>query len=138
MMVSFKTEKLLFEKFFSKFSFLKETDNQKIHLMTFMNHGKSSKPLSNLVFSFNLRSHAQSSVIYKFVSVSKIWWYYERHCVFFLKENIVNQKYVFQCYQGRKSLNMPWVENFWKANQNSSRIRLQERLYLIFCFLCRK
>lgn len=45
---------------------------------------------------------------------------------FFLKENIVNQKYVFQCYQGRKSLNMPRVENFWKANQNSSRIRFQE------------
>ena len=72
MVVSFETEKLLFEKFFNKFSFLKETDNQKIHLMTFMNHGKSGKPLSNLVFSFNLRSHAQTSVIYKFVSVSKI------------------------------------------------------------------
>lgn len=93
MMVSFETEKLLFEKFFNKFSFLKETDNQKIHLMTFMNHGKSGKPLSNLLwkyyvqaFSFNLRSHAQSSVIYKFVGVSKIWWYYERHCVFFRKK----------------------------------------------------
>lgn len=49
MMVSFETEKLLFEKFFNKFSFLKETDNQKIHLMTFMNHGKSGKPLSNLL-----------------------------------------------------------------------------------------